>query len=243
MTEKGTVTQALANRRSIRAFRPDPVPEPLLNEVIETALLAPSWGNVQPYRVAVASGNTAKEIAAELTARFNTAAKVQRAGLFAKFGALLKGGVKPDGDYNTIMKYPTELGARYRETGHGLYGTLGIERGDKAARHAQMARNFSFFGAPTALFVFCEDSLGAYAALDTGIFMQSLALAAEERGLGTCMQAALATWASPVKARFEIPENYKLICGISIGYKADDKVNSFAPKRRPLDEVLLKPKR
>ena len=105
-----------------------------------------------------------------------------------------------------------------------------------------MARNFSFFDAPTALFVFCESSLGAYSALDTGIFLQSLALAAEERGLGTCMQAALATWAGPVKARFDIPENYKLICGVSVGYKADHKVNSFAPKRRPLDELLLKPK-
>jgi len=241
MTDR-PILETLKQRRSIRAFKPDPVPESLLKEVLETALLAPSWGNVQPYRVAVASGELAKEIATELTARFNTAAKVQRAGLFAKFGALLKGGVKPDGDYNTIMKYPPELGARYRDTGHGLYGTLGIGRGDKAARHAQMAKNFSFFGAPTVLFIFCESSLGAYGPLDTGIFMQSLALAAEEHGLGTCMQAALATWAGPVKARFDIPDNYKLICGISIGYKADDKVNSFAPKRRPIEEVLLTPK-
>ncbi len=236
------ILKMLKQRRSIRAFKPEPVPEALLHDVLEAALQAPSWGNVQPYRVAVASGDVAKEISAELTTRFNTAAKVQRAGLFAKFGALMKGGIKPDGDYNTIMKYPAELGARYRDTGHGLYGTLGIERGDKAARHAQMARNFSFFDAPTALFIFCESSLGVYGPLDTGIFMQSLALAAEERGLGTCMQAALATWAGPVKARFDIPENYKLICGMSIGYKADDKVNSFAPKRRSLEELLLKPK-
>lgn len=242
MNESGAVTKALKNRRSIRAFRPDPVPEHLLQDVLDTALLAPSWGNVQPYRVAVASDETAKEIAAELTSRFNYATQIQRAGILAKLGALMKGDVKPDGDYNTVMKYPPELGARYRETGMGLYGVLGIERGDKQARHNQMARNFSFFDAPTALFIFCEKSLGAYGPLDTGIFIQSLALAAEERGLGTCIQAALATWSSPVKARFDIPENYRLICGVSIGYPADDKVNSFAPTRRPLGELLLKPR-
>ncbi|NVJ97478.1 MAG: nitroreductase [Alphaproteobacteria bacterium] len=242
MNDTRAIQTALENRRSIRAFKPDPVPEDLLAEILKAALEAPSWGNVQPYRVAIASGDQAIAIARELNAKFETATRVRKANLVTKLAALLKGGVKPDGDFNTVIKYPEELRARYRDTGMGLYGVLGIDRADTAARHAQMARNFSFFGAPTALFIFCEENLGAYGALDTGAFIQSLALAAQERGLGTCIQAALATWASPVRTRFDVPENYKLICGVSIGYPEDEPVNSFKPKRRALSELTLKAK-
>ncbi len=105
-----------------------------------------------------------------------------------------------------------------------------------------MGKNFSFFGAPTVLFVFCSADLGAYAALDTGAFIQSLSLAAHARGLGTCAQAALATWAGPVKRRFDIPPGYKLICGVSLGYPSDDPVNAYAPTRRTLGELCIQPR-
>ena len=45
--------QLIAARRSVRAYRPDPVPEPLLLEVLEAARLAPSACNRQPFRVVV----------------------------------------------------------------------------------------------------------------------------------------------------------------------------------------------
>lgn len=235
----GPVREALRQRRSIRAFKDTAVSNELIDDLLRAALDAPSWGNTQPYRVAVATGDLAKEIAADYTQLFETVSRFQRASALGKVGMLLKGGFKPDGDYKTLMTYPAELDSRYKATGKGLYGALGIERSDKAARHAQMAKNFSFFGAPCALFVFCESSLGPYGPLDTGAFLQSLALAAEERGLGTCMQGALATWAGPVRARFDVPEGYKLVCGVSLGYAADEPINKFAPARRPLDELKL----
>lgn len=235
-----SVGTALRERRSIRAFEQTPVPEDMLEDILASALNAPSWGNVQPYRVAIATGGTAKIISTELLEKFETANAFRKASLLQKLSMLVKGGFRPDGDFNTIMTYPKELGDRYRETGMGLYGVLGIKRSDRQARHEQMARNFQFFDAPTVLFVFSESSLGAYGPLDTGAFIQSLALAAHEKGLGTCIQAALATWASPVRAHFDVPENYKLICGISIGYPTDDKVNSFAPVRRSLQELIVK---
>lgn len=239
MTGSTAIHRALKERRSIRAFRPDPVSEDQITAILEAALDAPSWGNVQPYRVAVASGALANELREEYTTLFHSSRQFMKASLLGKLLQFLKGMRRPDGDHNTIMTYPDELGARYRETGFGLYGTLGIERYDRAARERQMARNFSFFDAPSVLFVFAEDSLGPYGPLDTGAFIQSVSLAAQEAGLGTCIQAALATWASPVRKRFDVPGNYKLVCGISLGYPADDKVNSFAPKRRGLDSLLL----
>jgi nitroreductase len=43
----------VATRHSVRAYRPDPVPEPLLLEVLEAARLAPSACNRQPFRILV----------------------------------------------------------------------------------------------------------------------------------------------------------------------------------------------
>ncbi len=235
------VDDVLKARRSIRDFKTTPVPEGVADDILRSALHAPSWGNVQPYRVAVASGELAREISADLMATYERAMAFRRAGLLTRLH-MLRGGIpRPDGDFNTIMRYPPELDARYKATGKGLYELLGIKRDDKATRERQMGKNFAFFGAPTVLFVFCSADLGAYAALDTGAFIQSLALAAHTRGLGTCAQAALATWAGPVKTRFDIPSGYKLICGVSLGYPSDDPVNTYAPTRRTLGELCIQP--
>lgn len=237
-----SVDAALKARRSIRDFDSTPVPEATMEEILAAALHAPSWGNVQPYRVAVASGALAQEISTDLMALYRHAMAFRNAGFLERLKMLKDGIPRPDGDFNTIMTYPPELDARYKATGKGLYELLGIKRGDRAARDKQMGKNFSFFGAPTVLFVFCSDDLGAYAALDTGAFIQSLALAAHTRGLGTCAQAALATWAKPVKKRFDIPQGYKLICGVALGYPTDAPVNAYAPNRRTLDELLIQPR-
>ena len=94
-----------------------------------------------------------------------------------------------------------------------------------------MRKNFTFFGAPTAIFIFVHRDLHEYAVLDAGIFLQSPMLPAATHGLATCAQGALATYAGPVRATFDVPTPYKLICGLSIGYAADDPVNQYNPGR------------
>lgn len=235
----GAVTQALQARRSVRAFSTAHLEDALVNEIIQTALAAPSWGNVQPYRVAMASGELCDEMRAAMAAKYRAASAVKNGSLIKKLRAFVKGGVLPDGDYNTLLKYPGELNERYFATGKGLYDVLGISRDDRKGRDAQMARNFCFFDAPTVLFVFCEESLGPYGPLDAGIFVQSLLLAAQERGVDTCVQGSVATWASPVRSQFHIPAGYKLICGVAMGYGAQVPVNNYSPVRRQLAEVML----
>jgi nitroreductase len=52
--EKGmTVTEAIARRVSCRAYRPDPVPQEHLVQILEAARLAPSACNLQPWRFAI----------------------------------------------------------------------------------------------------------------------------------------------------------------------------------------------
>src|SRR4030066_1326922 len=48
-----TVTEAIRQRRSIRSFRSDPVPDDMVSEILEAARLAPSASNRQPWRFIV----------------------------------------------------------------------------------------------------------------------------------------------------------------------------------------------
>lgn len=236
------IIEALHNRRSIRQFKNTPIPEEVLNRVIENALQSPSNSNSQPYRIAVATGDTCNEIRDELTKKYQKASVIQTKPLPIKATQAVLQGVVPDGDFNPVIKYPPELQQRKFVCGMGLYETLGIDRKDKAARERQMLRNFEFFDAPAAIFMFINSKLDRYAALDGGIFMQSLMLSALNEGLGTCAQGALAIWGGPVRERFKVDKGYKLICGLSIGYPEEHSVNQYAPEKRSVDSVCLKTK-
>lgn len=227
--------------RSVRDFVPTPIPQAVLDAVLADANQSPSWSNTQPYRIAVASGAVRDQLAKALTQRFDKGMAAQNGGWLAKARLLLTRDGLPDGDYTVNFEYPADLQPQRRATGHGLYELLGIGRKDHAGRQAQMRRNFEFFGAPTAIFVFVHSGLREFSVLDAGIFTQTLMLSAHAHGLGTCAQGALATWAGPVRAAFVIPPQYKLICGISIGYASAHPVNQFHPGRCQPSDLLLQP--
>jgi nitroreductase len=227
-------------RRSTRAFKPDPIPDRVLQNILEDANRSPSWSNTQPYKLAIASGDVRDQLAKALGQRFDRAMSGQRAGLLGKLKMLMTPGALPDGDFKTNFEYPHDLRASRNATGRGLYELLGIARHDHQARHLQMRKNFEFFGAPTAIFVFVHGSLKEFAALDAGIFIQTLMLSAQAQGLATCAQGALASWRSPLREHFDIPPAYKLLCGVSMGYANDDKANHFNPGRADIADRLLR---
>lgn len=221
-------------RRSIRSFRPDPIPAEVLERVLADATWAPSGSNAQPYVLCIASGEKRDRISAAYCALFDASLPVQRRERFAKVRAFVTRRGLRDGDYDTTRPYPPEMQQRRRATGFGLYAALGIDRKDRARRDAQMRRNFEFFGAPTAIFVFVHAGMYEWAIEDAGMLLQTLMLSAHANGLGTCAQGALTTWASPVRAEFDVPADYKLLVGCAIGYADDDPVNTFNPGRLPL---------
>ena len=233
------VDELIRTRRSVRDFRPDPIPPKLLDAVLAIAGQAPSWGNTHPYRIAVASGALRAELASELTERFDIGMRAQRGGRLAMLKLLLTRRGLPDGDFTTTFKYPKDLQPARQATGFGLYKLLGIDRKDYAARNTQMRRNFEFFGAPTVIFVFVHGGLHEFAVLDAGIYLQTLMLSAQSHGLATCAQGALATWGGPVRAAFAVPKAYKLICGMAIGYASEHPVNQYNPGRCDPRELLI----
>ena len=233
------LSKLLRARRSVRDFLPDPVPQDVLDAILHDALQSPSWSNTQPYRIAVATGEVRDRIAEALTANFDAGMRAMEGGALGKLKAFVTREGMPDGDFKVNFEYPKDLLPARRATGFGLYKLLGIDRHDMAARNAQMRKNFEFFGAPVALFIFVHKGLREYSVLDAGILLQSIMLSAHTRGLGTCAQGALATWASSVRAEFEVPADYKLICGMALGYPSEDKVNAYDPGRVGMEEIVL----
>jgi len=239
-----TLARLLRERRSVRDFSASEVPAELIAAILDDARWAPSWSNTQPYKIAIAGGGLKDRLKEQLLARFDAATKLQAGAWPGKLAAFLtRSKALPDGDFDTRFDYPAELVPRRRATGFGLYSVLGIAREDAAARHRQMRRNWEFFGAPVVLFVFVRQELGAYSVLDAGIFLQSLMLSAQARGLGTCAEGALGTWAGPVREAFDVPPAYKLLCGLALGWPSDHVVNTFNPGRAGVAEMRIPEKR
>jgi len=181
-------------------------------------------------------------LSAELCDLFDRGMRAHNGGVIDRLRLMVTRRGLPDGDFRTRFEYPDDLQPRRRETGHGLYATLGIDRRDRAARDRQMRRNFEFFGAPAVVFLFVHRGLHEFSALDAGLYLQTLMLSAHARGLASCAQGALATWAGPVRAAFEIPPPYRLICGVSIGHASDHAVNRYNPGRPDPMRLRLAPR-
>ncbi|APG64879.1 hypothetical protein LPB136_05685 [Tenacibaculum todarodis] len=235
-----TFNEVNTKRRSIRDFTKQEVSTELINEILKDALEAPSSSNTQPLKVVVATGNTLKEIGKELTFKYNTSAKLAKKNIFAKLYSAYKHKLQPNKVYQTIQgKYFGIYQERRIKTAVGLYKVLGIKREDKKKRHEEMAKNFNFFGAPVAIWIYANPKMKYTALVDTGIFMQNLMLSATNKGLGTCPQGALNLWREPVDKHFSVPKGYELVCGLSLGYPSEAKVNSYRPEKISVEELLV----
>jgi nitroreductase len=213
------VSAALRQRISTRAFLPTPVSEAEVRELLDSARYAPSGGNLQPWKVIVVAGR-ARQAVVDLAKNYP--------------------GVFPAEDGERPV-YPPNLWEPYRsrryQVGEDMYALLGIPRTDKAARLKHVARNFEFFGAPVGVFFVIEERMGHGQWAHLGMFMQSLALAATERGLATCFQEFWGALRRTLKAHFQLPDSDMVYCGMALGH-ADPgaPVNRLRSARAPVDE-------
>ena len=217
------VFEAARTRRSIRAYKPDAVPPAMLREVIGLGRHAPSGSNIQPWRVHVLTGATLKRVGDA----------IRRAFLADEPGH------RRDYDYYTDPVYEPYL-ARRRQCGWGLYGTLGIGRGDHEKSKAYRSTNYNFFGAPAGLVFTIDRGLEKGSWLDYGMFLQTIMLAARARGLHTCAEASIASYPDIVRRELGIGPEWVVICGMAMGYADPDAVvNTFQPPRIELEEYAV----
>lgn len=206
-------------RRSLRAYRPEPVSQDLLDRVFSQAQRAPSNCNTQPWIVHVASGESVEKLRSEMSDRFMS------------------------GDMSMDFPYDGSYDGVYKERQHGsaqaLYDSVGIERSDKAGRHVQFMRNFTFFDAPHVAFLFLPEPFGLREAADLGMYAQTLMLAMTANGLGSCPQTALSFQANFVREVLGVDVSNKLLFGISFGYPDDDApANTCVTDRAALADTV-----
>ena len=195
-----SVSEALQRRISIRAFLPEPVSRQQVHDILDRARWSPSGGNLQPWKVIAVAGDE-REAVIELARRAHESGQ--------------------PGEEGEDPVYPPNLWEPYRsrrfKVGEDLYALLQIPRTDRPRRLQQFARNFRFFDAPVALFLVIDRRMGRGQWAHLGMFMQSIALAAVEAGLGTCMQEAWASLRRSLAAHFALDEHEMIYCAIALG--------------------------
>lgn len=227
VADPASVDTAVETRFSCRAFlRDKPVPREKIEHIIDLARRAPSGTNTQPWNVYVLQGASRdglveKVCAAHDAVYMNPALAVEYAEEY---------------DYYP-QKWVSPFIDRRRENGWGLYGLLGIAKGEKDKMHAQHHRNFRFFDAPVGLMFTMDRILGRGSLVDCGMFIQNLMVLARAQGLHTCPQAAWNPFAKIILPHIGAGPEEMLVCGMSLGYAdVSDKVNTFYTPRVPVAE-------
>lgn len=220
MSEVAEVFAAVVNqRKSVRAFKPGPVPQDILDKVFRTSLRAPSNCNTQPWQVHVASGAAIGKLRQELPEHFM------------------------QGQFTMDFPYDGSYAGVYKERQYGaaqaLYDAMGIAREEKDRRHLAFMRNFSFFDAPHVAFMFLPEPFGLREAADLGMYAQTLMLTLTAHGLGSCPQTALSFQADFVREKLDIDPGNKLVFGMSFGYPDPDApANTCSTDRAALSDTV-----
>jgi len=209
------------DRHSVRAYRPDPVPEALLHEVLTLARLAPSGANLQPGAFIAVQGEVRRALSADLVHAWRTQQQEQE-------------------DYSYFPDpMPLALKRRQIASAKALYDAIGVAREDRVGRNAQFERNFHFFDAPVALLVTVAHDLGSGCYMDLGMALYGLMLAAQSKGLSTCAIGAMASYPSLIRRHLALGSDSKIVCGLALGY-AEPKagVNQTRTTRLALGEYF-----
>ncbi len=213
-----TVESVIQSRRSVRAFRKDPVSQDVLTRILEVASSAASAGNMQPWRVYVLTGEGLRRVVDAVCHAYETEPE------------------KHSSEYDYLPKNNFEpYLSRRRKLGLAMYSLLGIEKGDKARMHAQHRRNFEFFDAPVGLIFTMDRKLPTACFFDQGAFWQNIMISAKAHGLDTCMQTIWSDYHRVIARELKFGEDEMMLGGMSLGY-ADPTatINTLVPERAPV---------
>lgn len=214
------IMEAVMTRKSTRAFRPTPVPEEFLKEILQAAIRSPSSINTQPWECWVVQGETTRRLAEELYR------EAQNGGL-------------PRPYFHLTHHWKEVYRNRMKENGKLLFGSLGINAGDREARKAFNLSMYTFYGAPQVLFVCLDESLGPYSIFDCGCLAQTICLLATSRGLGTCILESAIRYPDIIRKYVPIPPDKWPLVGIAIGYPDHESaITRIESNREPLAKIV-----
>jgi len=215
------ILEAITSRKSVRAFKSDPVPKHVLAQIVEMAGRAPSAMNTQPWEFIVLGGQLLENI---------RKANVE----------MLASGKVPEPEH-VVVGWTNDSIYRQRqvELAKQLFVLMDIQREDKEKRARWMERGFRYFDAPAAIILTTDRSLKEGAPdLDIGAAMQNICLAALAFGLGTCIEDQGVMYPEVLRKYGGIPETKRIMIAIAIGYPDwDFPANKVQSSREPVEST------
>ena len=215
------ISEGIKSRRTVRGFKPKPVPNATLQTIFSTAQLAPSNCNTQPWHCAVFSGEARKELEQRL---LTTITKNVEQTPFFRPGDSGLDGVYKDRQYACAYRY---------------YDTMGIARDDREKRKQLSLKNWQFFGAPHVGILSMPKTMGEVNGLDVGIYLQTLMLLFVEHGIASCALGSAARYPAPIIEMGGVPEGNAVLCGIAFGYEdVGAQINDVKMPRSSLENAV-----
>lgn len=215
--------EVVLGRRSIRGYKPVPVPKALIREVIEMAMRAPSSLNTQPWNFFVVSGEPLDRIRAGNTER-------------------ILAGVPESREFRMHGGYQGAHRERQIEIAKQLFGAMGIARDDKEGRQDWVLRGFRQFDAPVSIVVTYDRSIhgGDIGPFDCGAVTNALVNAAWSRGLGCVINSQGIMQSPVVREHARIPDDQVIMTCVAMGYPDDSfPANAVVSRRKTIDEAAV----
>ena len=220
------IVEAIQQRKSIRAFKPDPVSKEILKEILDVALRAPSWANTQPWEFAIVTGRKLE--------------RIRRA--FVEKGTAAE---EDNPDIPRPREFPQVYDTRRRVVGRKVLELKGIQREDKEQRGRWLLQGLRLFEAPCVIYIYIDrslyrqgDRLNIWPIFDCGLVAENIMLLATKHELGTIAQIQAVVYPDVLRKVLGIPDSKLIVLGIAVGYPdQDDPVNRLRSEREPLGNV------
>jgi len=215
------IIDAIRSRKSIRGYKPDPVPREILKAILDIAIRTPSTLNTQPWEITVVSGEALDNI---------------------RWGniEMLNSGATPVSE-TTFIPFEGKYRRRQVDLAIQIFNLMDITREDKVKRAEWTQLGFRFFDAPAAFILSLDRSLdeSTLNLLDIGAMTQTICLAALNYDLGTCINDQSIMFPEVVRQFTGIPRSKRLIVCIAIGYPDwDFPANKLESQREPVDNIV-----
>jgi nitroreductase len=204
------LVEAIQERKSIRAFKPDPVPKEMIERILQLAVKAPSAINLQPWEFTVVCGKEKERLCRRLLKAY--------------------GEKRVSCSPQATRPLPPEVDRRRKQLFHEMkpyVEHLGLSFEDFINEGS-----FDFYGAPTAIIISMDRAFPRTRLLCVGAALGYLVLATHDHGLGSCPVGIITAFEDEIKDQLNIPEEKEVILGVALGY-ADWKnpINRFKSSR------------
>ena len=215
--------EVVLGRRSIRGYKPDPVPREIIEDVLRLAMRAPSSMNTQPWNFYVITGEPLNRIRQGNTER-------------------MLAGVPQSREFRTGEAFAGTHRERQIGVAKQLFSAMGIARDDADARQDWVLRGFRQFDAPVCVIITYDRVLASSddTPFDCGAVATALVNAAWSRGLGTVINSQGIMQSPVVREHAGIADDQVIMKSIALGWPDDSfAANAVVSERKSVEEAAV----